>query len=168
MKSSMCVRALSCLGLLSVAGVALAQVSPCTPDDLSGIPVRTNIDFPTDVQAIFSVACDGCHIGGASGGLSLAPGSAYTNIVNVSANNANANMPRITPGNPTASFLFQKINCTNLNSIAGTPYGFRMPRSGPPYLSAADQAMIVDWIREGAPAMRNPERIFTSAFDGRN
>jgi len=144
-----------------------AQVTPCVADDLSAVPVNYNVDFPTDVQAIFSVACDGCHIGGVSGGLSLAPGAAHGNLVNVAANNPNAGIPRVTPGNAEASFIFKKLNCTNLNDIPAQPFGLRMPRSGPPYLSAADQAMILDWIRQGATTAANPELIFGDGFGGR-
>lgn len=139
----------------------------CSEDDLSAVPVRINIDFNTEIQPILSVACANCHTnGGSSGGLDMNAGAAYANLVNVAASNGNAAMNRVTPGDPQASFLFKKTNCTNLNGMAGTPYGLRMPRSGPPYLSAADQARILDWIREGAPAAANPERIHATGFDG--
>ncbi|UXI66245.1 hypothetical protein [Tahibacter amnicola] len=95
------------------------------------------------------------------------PEVSFANLVNVAANNGAANMPRITPSNPNASFLFKKVNCTNLNSIAGTPYGRRMPRSGPPYLSVAEQALILDWIQQGARATRDPDRVFGNGYDGR-
>ena len=146
---------------------AHAQVTPCVADDLSAVPVRYNVDFTLDIQPIFSVACSGCHIGGTAGGLSLAEGSAHGNLVNVAANNPNAGMARITPANPLASFLFQKINCTNLNEIPDTPFGLRMPRSGPPYLSAQDQAAILDWIEQGATPASDPDRVFGSGFEGR-
>lgn len=139
----------------------------CVEDDLSGVPTRLNVDFATEIQPILSVACANCHTnGGASGGLNMDSGAAYGNLVNVPASNANALMNRITPGNPQASFLFKKTNCTDLNDLSGTPYGRRMPRNGPPYLSAADQARILDWIRQGAPLAANPDRILGSGFDG--
>lgn len=148
---------------------AHAQVTPCVKDDLSAVPPQYNVDFPTDIQPILTVACAGCHTGGGmSGGLNMDAGVAYGNLVNVQANNGAAHMPRITPSDETASFLFQKVNCTNLNEIAGTPYGRRMPRSGPPYLSAVHQALILDWIEQGALATRDPEKVFGSGFDGRN
>ncbi len=147
---------------------AVAQVTPCTADDLGAVPIRYNVDFEVDIQAIFSVACSGCHIGGMSGGLSLAPGNAFANLVNVPANNVNAGIARVTPGNSEASFLFKKTNCTNLNDIASTPFGRRMPRNGPPYLSVQDQAAILDWIEQGAQALANPELIFGSGFGARD
>lgn len=139
----------------------------CSEDDLAAALVRVNVDFATEIQPILSVACANCHTnGGAAGGLDMGSGAAYANLVNVAASNPEAQMNRVTPVNPQASFLFKKINCTNLNGMAGTPYGLRMPRSGPPYLSVADQARILDWIREGALAVANPERIFASGQDG--
>jgi hypothetical protein len=79
--------------------------------------------------------------------------------VNVPSANTAAGFPRVTPGSPQQSFLFQKINCTNLNSIANAPYGLRMPAAEPglrshKYLSIAEQAAIRDWIQQGAPAGR--------------
>lgn len=156
---------LLCCALLIPAMSHAAIV--CVEDDLSGVPERLNIDFPTEIQPIFSVACANCHTnGGQSGGLNMDIGAAYGNLVNVAASNANAEMDRITPDDPQASFLFKKTNCTNLNSMPGNPYGLRMPRSGPPYLSAADQARILDWIRQGAPAAADPQRIYATGFDG--
>lgn len=152
--------------LVLVIPISATAAINCVEDNLSAIPILSNIDFATEVQPIFSVACAGCHTqGGTSGGLNLNPGVSRNNLVNVPANNSNAQMNRITPGDPQASFLFKKTNCTNLNSMPNQPYGARMPRSGPPYLNAADQARILDWIREGALASSNPERIFATGFD---
>lgn len=155
------------LFLLVLSPLSVTAAIVCSEDDLSSVPARVNVDFATEVQPIFSVACSGCHTnGGASGGLNMNVGSAYGNLVNVAANNGNAQMNRVTPNNPQESFLFKKTNCTNLNSMAGTPYGLRMPRSGPPYLSAADQARILDWIREGARPAANPDILYATGFDG--
>lgn len=152
--------------LILVIPLSATAAIDCAEDDLSSTPIFSNIDFATEVQPIFSVACAGCHTqGGMSGGLNLNPEVSHSNLVNVPANNSNAQMNRITPGDPQASFLFKKTNCTNLNSMPNTPYGARMPRSGPPYLSAMDQARILDWIREGALANANPERILATGFD---
>lgn len=164
MKTSACSSAWFLLLLLPLSATAAID---CIEDDLSAAPTLLNIDFETEIQPIISVACAGCHTnGGASGGLNMNIGAAYNNLVNVAANNANAQMNRVTPGNPQASFMFKKTNCTNLNSMAGTPYGQRMPRSGPPYLSVANQARILDWIREGALASADPDRILAAGFDG--
>lgn len=166
MKRPMLRRSLPWLVLLAgVPTAAIAAVTPCEADDLDAVPVHYNVDFETEIQPIFSVVCQACHIAGTSGGLSLAEGAAYGNLVGVPANNPNAGMSRVTPGDPEASFMFKKINCTNLNSIPDTPYGRRMPRSGPPYLSAEDQARILDWIQQGAPPASDPDKVFGGGFD---
>lgn len=139
----------------------------CGPEDLSSVALNDNVDFSTQIQPIFNNHCSGCHIGGSSGGLSLAIGSAHANLVGVAANNGNAGIPRVTAGNPATSFLFRKLNCTGLNGLAGTPFGLRMPRNGPPYLSAAQQALVHDWIREGATTAADPDRIWRSGLESR-
>jgi hypothetical protein len=46
------------------------------------------------------------------------------------------------------SFLYLKISMTT--NALGTGCGMQMPRSGPPYLSTADQNTIKNWIMQGA------------------
>jgi hypothetical protein len=47
------------------------------------------------------------------------------------------------PGRPDDSAIVQKLRGTY-------PYGVRMPKSGPPYLSDAEIQLVVDWIAQGA------------------
>lgn len=133
----------------------------CSPEDLSSIPLADNIDYATQVQPIFNDSCTGCH--GGSGGLNLGAAVSRGNLVNVASNNANAGIPRVTPGNAAASFLFRKINCT----VLGAGLGQRMPRNGPPYLSIEQQALVMDWILDGARAQSDPDRIFGSGVESR-
>src|SRR5262249_53148631 len=59
-----------------------------------------------------SCATASCHGGGGAGGLTLAPGAAYANLVGVSpANQAarDAGLLRVAPGDPTRSFLLRKL-----------------------------------------------------------
>lgn len=147
------------VALLCGGGSSLAMA--CSPEDLSSIPLTDNIDYATQVQPIFNNACTGCH--GGSGGLNLGAAVSRGNLVNVASNNANAGIPRVTPGNAAASFLFRKINCTAL----GAGLGQRMPRNGPPYLSIEQQALIMDWILDGARAQSDPDRIFGSGVESR-
>lgn len=142
-------------------GLGGSMAIACTPEDLSSIPLADNIDFATRVQPIFTNSCSGCH--GGSGGLNLGAAAAFGNLVNVASNNANAGIPRVTPRNPAASFLFRKINCT----VLGAGLGQRMPRNGPPYLSIEEQALIMDWILDGARAQADPDRIFGSGVESR-
>lgn len=158
------------LFLLVMAGsMARADVTPCVPEDFSSITPRFNLDFQTDVYSIISVRCATCHTnGGSSGALNMDPETAYDNLVGQDAANTLPQLQRIHPFEPQRSFLFKKVNCTNLNSIPSLPYGRRMPRTGPPYLSLADQATIHDWILQGATRQRDPDRLFASRFNERD
>jgi hypothetical protein len=49
----------------------------------------------------------------------------------------------VVPGDPCASLIVQKTS-------NAPPYGARMPSDGPPYLSPGEQALLRDWIAEGA------------------
>ena len=94
------------------------------------------VDFDTEIQPIFSSNCVGCH--GNSGGLSLAVGSSYDNLVDVVSNNYGPAV-RVVPGDPTASVLYNKVAGTGVN-------GQRMPQDG--QLTAEQIALISSWITE--------------------
>ena len=98
------------------------------------------------IQAnVFSVNCaiPGCHGGGTvQFGLRLDPGFSAGNLINV-ASPRDANLIRVVPGNPNASFLIQKLEGTQT-------LGDRMPQFGP-YLSQATIDVIRQWIQNGAP-----------------
>lgn len=158
-------RLAACVLMLGSAAPASAQLANCTPDDFSSVPIRFDVAFATEIQPIFQARCANCHISNSSGGLSLAPAGALSNLVNVPSVNANAGMPRVTPGNPLQSFLFRKVNCTNLNAIAGTPFGLRMPRNATT-ITLAQQALLFDWIAAGAlAAPGTPEIISRLGFE---
>jgi hypothetical protein len=136
---------------------ASAAVS-CTPDDLSSVAPTPNIDFATTIQPIIDTNCSACHEGRGLGGLDMSPGAAVANLVNVPSVITTAGIPRVTPFNTDQSFLFKKINCTDLN----IDLGFRMPMAfepglpPPPPLSRQDQAAFRDWIVQGALAAAQP------------
>ncbi len=98
--------------------------------------------FAADIQPIFAV-CAGCH--GDSGGMSLSAANAYTNLVNVQANNgACSSLKRVRPGTPDDSVLVRKIS--------GTACGNRMPLSNPSYF-VDDPGLVTrirSWIAAGA------------------
>lgn len=98
------------------------------------------------IQAnVFSVNCafSGCHGGGTvQEGLRLDPGFSAGNLINV-ASPREANLIRVVPGNPNASFMIQKLEGTQT-------LGDRMPQFGP-YLSQATIDVIRQWIQLGAP-----------------
>ncbi|MCP3136631.1 Ig-like domain-containing protein [Pyxidicoccus xibeiensis] len=100
--------------------------------------------YTADIQPVWtSTPCTGCH--GASGGLSLAAASSYSNLVNVNANNAACNtLKRVTPGAPDDSVLVRKLE--------GTACGNRMPRNNATYFDN-NPGLIVrvrSWILAGA------------------
>ena len=122
--------------------VVQAGVVPAGCDDLSGVPVTPNVDFASQIQPIFdNNGCVVCH--GGNGNLYLNAGVSYGNLVNVPAD-APVPVNRVLPGSAGQSFLFWKVNCDDPVS------GARMPIGGT--LSAAEQALIRDWINQGAAA----------------
>lgn len=159
-----------CLSLLLLGALpAHAQpeaVTPCVADNISSVPPRFAIDYESQVQTLFIQRCTPCHTGGGtSGGLNLNPGVSYSNIYDNLANNTLPQLDLVEPGDPERSFLYKKINCTNLNSVPQTPYGLRMPRNGPPYLSINEQALLHDWIAAGAE--QTPDRLGFAGFETR-
>jgi hypothetical protein len=104
-------------------------------------------DFPLtytdDVYPLFQVECAGCHTGGGnSGGFNL---DDYVDVVNEPSNDV-PGMDRIEPFDPDDSYLFHKLNDTQL-TVGGS--GLRMPRSGPA-LTVDEKALVETWIIQGA------------------
>ena len=90
-----------------------------------------------------------CHGSSVSGGLDLRWGTAHYSLVDVPAVNAAAaaaGKKRVVPGDPEASFLWQKVTGT-LTSEEGV----RMPSVGTP-LSPLELELLRTWIAAGAPA----------------
>ena len=106
--------------------------------------------FATIQQKVFDATCatPTCHgAAAAAGGLSLAAGAAYGNLVGVTAANpaaGGAGVLRVAPGDPDRSFLLQKL----LGQL-GTGEGSRMPLVGTP-VSPANLDLIRRWIAAGA------------------
>jgi hypothetical protein len=92
------------------------------------------VDFDTEIQPIFTANCSGCH--GNNGGLSLAAGQSYNNLVDVTSQGY-APALRVASGDPAASVLYTKLT----NSGA---HGGQMPPSAA--LSAENIALINTWI----------------------
>ena len=138
---------MACCAVLTLA-LALAHPSvraqdPSGCEDLSAIPETPGRVFERDIQPLLD-GCLTCH--GSAGGLSLAPDQAYEALVGVTSN-ARPDLLRVDPGDPAQSVLFRAINC----EAPGGP-GFRMladfVKETP--LNPEDQALIRDWIRQGA------------------
>ncbi len=95
-----------------------------------------DVDYDADIQPIWNASCAGCH--GNSGGLDLAAGSSYDNLVDVvSSNYAPALL--VESGNPSSSVLYNKVANTGV-------HGGVMPQGGS--LTPAQIALISTWITE--------------------
>jgi hypothetical protein len=84
----------------------------------------------------------GCHSGGA-GGLTFGNEQATYNALVSVTSNCNG-LPLVAPGNPSGSFLHDKV------ANASPACGSRMPRGGRA-LPAATVRILTDWIAAGAP-----------------
>jgi Bacterial Ig-like domain len=105
-----------------------------------GTPLQPNF---ASIQAnVFTPICTACHIGAtAPQGLRLDSANSYALLVGV-ASQEQPSLQRVTPGDPSNSYLIKKLEGT-----AGV--GGRMPLGGPP-LAQADIDVIRQWITDGA------------------
>jgi hypothetical protein len=155
--------------LLLVAAVFLSgtasAITPSGCDDLSAQPVRFGVGFDEIYNNIVAVRCANCHTnGGSSGGLALPnANTAFANLINILPTNSNAqDVVRVRPGNPAGSFFHLKVNCTT----PGVGAGVRMPRNAAP-LTLTEQALIFDWILQGANRDANADILFQGRFEDR-
>lgn len=139
-----------CMGAMLLAGCAGNGVGL----DANGNPIGLGSSAPSgseplsaDFQSIqdnvFTPICTRCHIGAnAPEGLQLDQAHSYALLVGV----PSAEVPtvlRVKPGDPTDSYLIQKL--TNASGIVGV----QMPFGGP-YLPQTTIAFIQQWITNGA------------------
>jgi hypothetical protein len=105
-----------------------------------------SVSFAAAVQPIFTAKCatNGCHAGAKpQEGLNLTVGKAHAGLVGVTADQCNDGRKRVQPGQPTESYLVDKIMNVDLC------FGTRMPKLSS--LPQGDVETIVNWICEGAP-----------------
>jgi hypothetical protein len=98
------------------------------------------------VHAVLLARCGPCHVTQSSGRLSLAArDAAHRALVGVAAmaRSCQGRGDRVVPGDAEASVLFRKVSGQDL-------CGAVMPPPPRARLSAEDQALIRDWIVEGA------------------
>ena len=106
---------------------------------ISILGVSSPVSFSNKIQPLFNSQCTGsCH--GSNGGLSLAAGSSYTNLVNIQAQSSCVSLKRVLPNDAANSVLYKKVS--------GTTCGEQMPQGSS--LNASDIALIKDWINQGA------------------
>jgi methionine-rich copper-binding protein CopC len=140
------VAALSCLAAL-LGGCAGngngldANGNPIVPG--SSAPAALTADFQSIQDNIFTPICTKCHIGAnAPEGLQLDEAHSYALLVGV----PSAEVPsvlRVKAGDPTDSYLIQKLE--NASGIVGA----QMPFGGP-YLPQSTIDVIAQWITNGA------------------
>ena len=110
-------------------------VIPITPPVVS--------DFQQIQDTIFTPICTNCHIGAtAPRGLRLDAANSYALLVNVASSEVPGTL-RVSPGNPDASYIVQKLQ-------GNAAVGARMPFGGP-YLSQAQIDLVRGWVAAGAP-----------------
>ena len=138
------------------AGLPLLAILACGGGDSSGpgggnggTTGPTNPTLSADVQPIFTANCAlaGCHTGTVPAeGQNLSSGNAFGNTVGIPSVQL-PSMNRVTPNDPSQSYLVHKIEGTHL-SVGGS--GLRMPL-GRGALSSTQIATIGAWITSGAP-----------------
>jgi hypothetical protein len=97
------------------------------------------------IQTIFSQNCVTCHSSGND--LNLQAGTSWSALVNQPAPSAeDCGGTLVVPGNPTASYLYQKL--TNPSPCSGS----QMPRTDllPAPLPSCVTALVAAWIADGA------------------
>ncbi len=97
-------------------------------------------DGCSEVQALLSANCTGCHGVFATDGLDLRDVAAL-----VGATSAHSGLPYVLPGDSGGSYLMHKIHGTHL---AAGGAGVQMPPGAP--LAPADAGIVADWIDAGA------------------
>jgi len=105
--------------------------------------IVTDPSFAAVIQEIFNrkgCAAGSCHGSARSAGLSLASGSSYTSLVNVTSTQSTS--LRVIPGNANDSYLIVKVE-------GRQTVGDRMPAGGSP-LDNIDLTNLKNWINQGA------------------
>jgi hypothetical protein len=137
------------LGLLTLLLVGCGTVKSPT-EAPAPAPGGTGAAFTfSQIQReIFTPTCakSGCHAASTGGqeGLILDAGQSYNLLVRHPATEQDT-LNRVEPGSPERSYIILKLRGDP--SISGQ----RMPRDGPPYLTAEQIDGIAGWIRAGAP-----------------
>lgn len=142
---------------LCLPPAVLAQAEGC--DDVSALPESPRVDYFSEIQPIWEIRCSNCHVNhgdSPSAGLSLDSEDSWFALVQMpSAQVTDALL--VVPGQVASSYLFEKINCELPTA------GQRMPRGRTP-IPLAEQALIRDWIRQGAREFAVPI-LFEDGFE---
>jgi len=110
-------------------------------DSNPGLDVHFQVDLLDGVFAQGEIDCARCHTGNGDGVRTSGFDTSTYDTVRLGGGRSGAAI--VIDGNPCDSILVQKLG-------PSPPFGARMPRNGPPYLSDADLQLVRDWILEGA------------------
>ena len=145
--------------------ITAADATPSGCTSIEDIPVTYGIEYGAAIQGIFNDfdgmgdGCIDCHVNPMpAGGLSLEGGISWGNLIKQSSSE-DASLVYVVPKSPKKSLLFQKVNCDTPDVGDRMPLGFGT-------LSPEQQALLYDWIAEGAPSGTTDD-IFYNDFDGR-
>jgi cytochrome c553 len=128
-----------------IANIAIAIAIAVPAAAQAGAPASAP-SFKKDVMPLLQRQCVACHMtGDEQGQLGLMPKIAYGSLVKKQS--IQAQMARVTPGEPERSYLLHKLRGTHLDQGGS---GARMPM-GMPELSEQDLAKLTAWIKAGAP-----------------
>jgi len=138
--------AFAMIATLFLSAACNQKAPPTAPD----APANESSTFNMIQRQVFDTGCisSSCHSSvTAAGGLSLAAGESYANLVGAEPANAQARAAgwkRVTPARPELSFLMKKL------SGPGPNEGELMPR-GTSGLNSIKLDAIREWIKAGAP-----------------
>ena len=151
---------------LALCATSTVAAQDC--DSLATEPVRTDVDFETEVQpfltgsATTSAFCTGCHTSLSRGGFNVLPENVRESMLGADEQGAaSINFPtwrRVVPGQPRASLVFQRVHCND------------GPGRMPPGAANGDaefirfQALLHDWIATGA-IMDTTDRRSMDSFE---
>ena len=163
-----CVACAGSLALLASAQTTSTSTSPSGCTDISAVPpIYSGIQYGAAIQGLFdnfgAGACTDCHFAPPptpSGNLDLTSGISWGQLVK-HLSSQDSSIFRVVPNHPEQSLLFQKINCDTPAVGVRMPFGFPSDT-----LSPEQQALIYDWIAEGAP-VGTTDGVFRNGFDPR-
>jgi mono/diheme cytochrome c family protein len=132
------------LGLAAVVLAVLVSVGLAGGDEDEPADLGEPVSLSAQVQPFLNFQCVACHLTGAeSGGLNLEPGKTRDELLEES---DGAPIPRVTPGDPEASYIVHKLRGTHLE-VGGS--GSLMPQ-GATSVSEELLALVERWVLQGA------------------
>ena len=128
-----------------VAGVAVVALAGCSKRNAAPAKAEVAPGYAAQVEKVFLKRCKGCHSAEkAKGKLVLDKGKGYANLVGPMSTKA-PDIPRVKPGDPEGSFLWQKLtgSAREGKAMPLTPYGWKK-------LPDDELELVRRWIAGGA------------------